>query len=81
MSAPSKVGENVDFNGERGELLSDWNEMMARTIGNNKLRKEPYEPPTGIPQAPLLPMEVTLKKVFDSCSFKTGMSGVLGTYT
>ena len=78
MSAPTAMDE-MDVNKTKNdEILTDWNEMMARTIGDRKLRTVPYEPPTGIPQAPLIPMELKIKGVYDSCLFKTCLSGILG---
>ena len=51
--------------------------LMDRVIGENKQRTAPFMP-MGVPLPPRSPEELRVQAAFESCTFKTVMSCVVG---
>ena len=52
--------------------------IMERIMGEQRQLRQILERPPGLPTPPSSPEEIKIKKIFDSCAFKTSMSCVLG---
>ena len=55
-------------------------DMMDSLMGPNKRRHNEGVRHFGLPQAPKTREELTVERAMESCTFKTVMSCVLGTY-
>ena len=79
MAAPRR-GDEIETRKQTSEnLLLNLNELMDKMIGHKKQRfSDVIVPRVGIPQAPKPPEEVRIQAVFESCTFKTAMSCVVG---
>ena len=56
----------------------NWYEVMDNMIGENRQRTAPFMPRSAIPQVLKSPEEVRVQNAFDSCIFKTIISGTMG---
>jgi hypothetical protein len=78
MAAP--IGQDIGNNNNDGTVKKriNWYEVMDQMIGEGKRPSVQFVPRSSFPQVIKSPEEIRVQNAFDSCAFKTIISGTMG---